>query len=75
MRGAPQLEGAVAGANGFSPEEVLQYSQGPAAAPAAAAARAGPLAARSVRASSLAAIQEGAEEAPAWVRPAAQAQV
>ena len=69
-----QLEGAVAGANGFSPEEVLHYNRrsatGPLhpapAAPSAAAARAGNPAvpARSVRASSLAAIQEGADEAP-----------
>lgn len=74
----------MAGANGFSPEEVLHYNRrsatGPLhpapAAPGAAAARAGhpphPVpdargtlpAARSVRASSLAAIQEGADEAP-----------
>ncbi|KAK9843767.1 hypothetical protein WJX81_005570 [Elliptochloris bilobata] len=75
-----QLEGAVAGANGFSPEEVLHYNRSSAAgplhpvhAPTGAAAPRGPaglglglnpLAARSVRASSLTAIRECADEAP-----------
>lgn len=79
-RACVQLEGAVAGANGFSPEQVLHYNQSPAAAPAAALpglgpVRTGSLAARSVRASSLAAIHESPEEAPgggaAHVRPTA----
>jgi len=63
-----QLEGAVDGQNGFSPEQVLQISRAPGGAPGRAGG--GPAAGRGagVRASSLAPIQEGPDGAPAAQR-------
>ena len=56
------------GANGFAPEEVLQISRAPGGAPGRAGG--GPAAGRGsgVRASSLAAIQEGPDGAPVTER-------